>query len=284
MVTSSLPALCSLQTKEYLISQIYLLFVLTILFLFAWTSRRQSFSSNEGNHIFIGTSLILPIFGLTIVLCETFSDHHATATADIDNYNRNHEVTLNASNRDIVNSITMIAMAFISLVSLFGPILYTVHKYGSLPRKAVSYADSLSTAFTVFRGNLGGHGDQGPILSQDALSQNSSRSSSVLGQEVSPTSRRNRPAKRIDSGPLFSSSFTNSYNYYNGPNSNFRLSPRTTPLEADYVRRSYPLVTQGHFFGDGGHLMAFNATAPLKGKARSNPLYDETGQYRSAYP
>lgn len=267
-LSPNLPGLCSVAPRDFFISQLYLLFVLSVLFCFSWSSRRQPFTSSEGNHVFVAAAIILPLFVLSIVLCEQFSDELPLS---------NIEAQANAMNRDITNSICMIAIAFASLCAIFGPLLYQIHKYGVLPRKAASYADSLSTAFTVFRGGNGLPGGE-PILAADAMSQNSSRSGSVTGSGVAePTRRGGKPGKRVDQGPVFSSA-TNSYNYFSGPNQNFRLSPRVTPL--DYLTRGYPNHNPaGHGLGHHRH-----HSHHMHPKSR-NPLYEEQHtQYRSAYP
>ena len=294
VLAANLPYLCSVAPKDYFISQLYLLFVLLVLFVFSWSSRRQPFTSNEGNHVFIATALVVPIFALSIVLCEQFSDELPLS---------NVEATRNAMHRDIINAVCMIYTSFATLLAIFGPLLCTIHKYGVLPRKAASYADSLSTAFTVFRGGTGLPGE--PILSPDACSQHSSRSNSTAGSG-SPARRAAKHAKRVGTGPVFSS-LTNSYNYSGGLNSNFRLSPRMMPL--DYTKRSYSNFSIGgtsaaaaqiytdHYKQETNkshlspshsshHLHHHHSThhfqvPPIKTR---NPLYVDNAQYRSAYP
>lgn len=43
------------------------------------------------------------------------------------------------------------ATALTVLLGIFGPQLFAIHKYGGFPHKPLSYADSLSTVFTMFK-------------------------------------------------------------------------------------------------------------------------------------
>ncbi|KAI1286702.1 hypothetical protein HDE_10735 [Halotydeus destructor] len=294
-VGPQLPFLCSSSPKEYLSSQLYLLIILSILLLFSWSSRRQPFVTNEANHVFLATLLILPLASLCIVICEQHADEFPEATE---------AAIRNARVRDTINGLTMICISFISLFTTFGPLLYTIHKYGVVPRKTASYADSLSTVFSAFQGahftGSGGGSVPGgrldlPILSPDAMSQQgSSRSSSALGgagaSGLGSLAKRG-PFRRPDmfanrkytskstSGPVFSAA-TNSYTYFSGPHSNFRLSPRTTPLGQEYPKKTFTTFYTGGFERPTSRSVHSNSSSNPK-----NPIYgNQDPRFRSAYP
>uniref|UniRef100_A0AAN0N7P4 G-protein coupled receptor 3 n=1 Tax=Polyphagotarsonemus latus TaxID=1204166 RepID=A0AAN0N7P4_9ACAR len=52
---------------------------------------------------------------------------------------------------DLVQSFILLVLATISLFGIFGPIIISIHKNEDLSKKQVSYSDSLSTAFTLFK-------------------------------------------------------------------------------------------------------------------------------------
>lgn len=51
----------------------------------------------------------------------------------------------------VIQSVCLLCVATACLAGIFGPIALAIHRYGVLPKKPHSYADSLSTAFTLFK-------------------------------------------------------------------------------------------------------------------------------------
>ena len=128
-------------------------------------SRNEPLTSNEGSNLFTSTALISPVYITGIVLCEYFVP--LSSAEDMGS-----SMAYLTSSRDIINGITMIVIGYITLCTIFVPILYSVHTYGTLIGSAnggigATYTDSsLSTAFTMFRtgmnGGKSGHPHQHP--------------------------------------------------------------------------------------------------------------------------
>lgn len=56
-----------------------------------------------------------------------------------------------SDSRNIAAPTALVATALTVLLGIFGPQLFAIHKYGGFPHKPLSYADSLSTVFTMFK-------------------------------------------------------------------------------------------------------------------------------------
>lgn len=162
ITSNSIHHLCSPFAKDYLSTQAYLLLVFILLLLFTWISRNEPLTTNEGSNLFTSTALISPVFITCIVLCEYFVP--LTSSDELPS-----SIVYLTSSRDAINSISMIIIGYITLCTIFIPILYSIHTYGSLisgsnnnngPGLGITaaplgptYTDSsLSTAFTMFRG------------------------------------------------------------------------------------------------------------------------------------
>ena len=183
IVTANLPTFCRPDSGEYLYSQAYLIVIFFLLLIFSWTSRHQPFTSNEGSHLFTATALMAPIYITSLILSihyleegkssskSSVTNNLSLPSMSIDSSSSSssasssntfmssslnqylNEERSNASSRDVIAAMTMIFTGFVTLISIFVPILYAIHKHGILmPSKAAaSYTDSLSTAFTMFR-------------------------------------------------------------------------------------------------------------------------------------
>ncbi len=123
---------CSNDGSDYMRSQLYLSIILSLLLLMSWSARNTPFNQRDGTQVLIVSLLIAMVFIASMLL--------------------NMNIT-KPNNRDIIISLSMNIYAFIVLLGLFVPLLYTIHKYGILWPKTSSYADSLSTIFTTFGGN-----------------------------------------------------------------------------------------------------------------------------------
>jgi phosphotransferase system glucose/maltose/N-acetylglucosamine-specific IIC component len=76
-------------------------------------------TSNDGANLLTSVALIFPVYISSIVLREYFTD------SAMDDVSR-----VCSSNRDVISAVTMILIAFIVLIVIFMPIMYTIHKYG----------------------------------------------------------------------------------------------------------------------------------------------------------
>jgi len=130
--TIYLPKLCSNSGPDYMRDQIYLSIIVSLLLLISWSARNTPFNQRDGAQVLIVSLLISVVFIASMISEMNISKTHY---------------------RDIIISLTMNIYAFITLLGLFVPLLYTIHKYGILFPKTSSYADSLSTIFTTFGGN-----------------------------------------------------------------------------------------------------------------------------------
>lgn len=219
IITYSSYSTCNPGTHDYLVNQMYLLLLFAILLLYSWSSRNEPLTSNEGANLFTATALISPVLATSVILSEYFvyeptmkipgvgtSDSPST----LDDLPR-----IYSSNRDLISSASMISIGYIVLGCVFLPILYTIHKYGSLMSAKVmsNYTDSsMSTAFTgmmrshiaphlshVNPGNMGGHNlsanhlhtDGRPILDNisTASTNSDSNNDSYLAVSKHPGSR-----------------------------------------------------------------------------------------------
>lgn len=175
---------CLADADDFLYSQLYVGFIIILLILYSFTTRREgSYSGHHhchshhhmaspvhlvtggpsansfgapsgcvtnGNHIdggnaFIATIICVPVYSFSIVL---------------------HVYVQNGSTRDVICSITMILIAFSVLIGIFAPIMIQIHRYGKLVSlrvpstiearvapegaKASSYTSSSSTVFGPF--------------------------------------------------------------------------------------------------------------------------------------
>lgn len=294
-ISTKLTAQCSPKARQFVLSQAYLLVIVLLLVLVSFSARTQPFAFKDGKHIFFTSMLVFPIYLISIILIENYTEpdlSSATSAASLSAINSS-TITLTrtgqnrftykyyenmhyhyANIRDIISSISMILMATTSMLGIFGPIIYTIHKYGILPPKNSSYAESLSTAFTLFRGldqrnyhhtnsryhphhHHPHHPHDKDLLEQTA---SSGLDSSSDGQSINGKlkSHKNRPK--------------NFFTSINGPQLKF-------DLKSGARERSCPFNhCRNHFnctFTDCNHL-------DRSGLIR-NPLYDDKN-FRSAYP
>ncbi|GBM95174.1 hypothetical protein AVEN_199156-1 [Araneus ventricosus] len=56
-----------------------------------------------------------------------------------------------SNSRNIAEPLALMVTALTILLSIFGPQLFAIQKYGGFPHKPLSYADFLSTVFTMFK-------------------------------------------------------------------------------------------------------------------------------------
>ena len=163
IVTYSVYAMCAPSSQELLVHQSFILCLLALLLLFAWASRHEPVTSNEGANLLTAVSLICPVLITSVILSQYFTD------SAMDDVSRTY-----SSNRDLISAASMILVAYICLTTVFMPIMYTIHKYGQCPFAAalcsILNADlclptlpsetdaSLGTAsaFTMFQRSSGG--------------------------------------------------------------------------------------------------------------------------------
>ena len=119
ILTYSVYSVCAPSSQELLLHQSFILCLLFLLVLFAWSSRHEPVTCNDGANLLTAVSLICPVFVSSVILCEYFTD---AATDDV---SRTY-----SSNRDIVLAVSMLLIAYVCLITIFMPIMYTIHKYG----------------------------------------------------------------------------------------------------------------------------------------------------------
>ncbi|XP_023239556.1 uncharacterized protein LOC111638144 [Centruroides sculpturatus] len=120
---------CSVSVNEYVTSQIYIAYVIVIGLVVAFTSRNVPYNHREGHCLWITQIVFLIAFvSKTCLYCF-----------------------LKREVKDMIMSLSLIVIAYIILGGIFIPYLYEVHRQGGLPHKPLSYAESMSTVFTMFK-------------------------------------------------------------------------------------------------------------------------------------
>ncbi|XP_025017435.1 uncharacterized protein LOC107366253 isoform X2 [Tetranychus urticae] len=265
-----LPKECSPNSKDYILSQSYLILISTLLIMVSWSARHQPFAFKDGKHIFITSTIIFPVYMFSVILVDNLTESPETGSSNLSltDQQANPRLTSNRLNlenyaiyRDIITSLAMILMASASLFGIFGPIIYTIQKYGILPPKNGSYAESLSTAFTLFRGLEGsGGGGQRENSLLDRLSNVDSSSNTTEG---SIGRSKNKLTKRSDIFP-----------YIIGPTANFKFGLKPGIRDRTTCPFNHCHNHLNCNFGECSHIE--------KGLIK-NPLYEDQG-FRSAYP
>ncbi|XP_071033769.1 metabotropic glutamate receptor 3 [Parasteatoda tepidariorum] len=121
---------CLIGKTEILQSQVYIAFLLLLATAMSISNRRIPYNQQESRSL-IATSLsCLVIFLSWAIACWLLPD---------------------SGSRNIAAPSTLMATALTVLLGIFGPQLFAIHKYGGFPHKPLSYADSLSTVFTMFK-------------------------------------------------------------------------------------------------------------------------------------
>lgn len=144
MVKLDIPSSCARKPFQYLLSQTYLIIVAVILFLVAWSAKKQPFVYKDGKYLFITTMIILPIYLSSIIIIESLINRETLLITS--------HLSKNIIFSDVIISLSMIFISTGALLGIFGPLLYTIHKYGVMQTKNGSYAESLSSAFILFQG------------------------------------------------------------------------------------------------------------------------------------
>ncbi|XP_074594406.1 uncharacterized protein LOC141849823 [Brevipalpus obovatus] len=300
-----MPKECSPKPKEYLSSQAYLMFIMFLLVLVAFSARKQPFAFKDGKHVFITSMILLPIYLISIVLMENFADYFVSTGVNDDvnhmisrreifpsspittaaNRNYPHQDTYSnyysqnfyyASIRDIISSLSMILIASTSLLGIFGPIIYTIHKYGILPPKNGSYAESLSTAFTLFHGLDGSHRDSTFLDHIPGLDSSSD------GRSQTPSSGGGGKSKKC----LIKSKRHSGHPGFVAENGLMRVGPLGHHQFKPYGLKPGSRERQCPFNHCRNHLNCnYGDTCAHMDKSGliRNPLYDDKN-FRSAYP
>ncbi|RWS28516.1 uncharacterized protein B4U80_10135 [Leptotrombidium deliense] len=250
--SQELPNLCTLKANDYLYSQAYIMILLSLLVVISWCARSQPFSYKDGSYLFFTAIIIVPIYALSTILKQRSTDF---VTGDDEDTERTERL---AMFRDVITSLSMITVSIMSLLGIFGPLLYSIHKYGVLPRKNGSYAESLSTAFTLFKGT-------GPESRPgDAYSSHYESASNSVSNEQQNVGR-NKPPKKLDNSSLFD------YVVCNRQTTSCPRVVHRVPRDQEYY-----LNYQTNNRED---IRMHSHSAELC----RNPLYDDSG-FRSAYP
>ncbi|KAF8766888.1 putative metabotropic glutamate receptor mgl-1 like protein [Argiope bruennichi] len=121
---------CMTGKTEILQSQIYISFLLLMATALAVSTRRIPYNQPESRSLIATTLSCLVIFLSWDVACWLLPD---------------------SNSRNIAAPSALMATALTILLGIFGPQLFAIHKYGGFPHKPLSYADSLSTVFTMFK-------------------------------------------------------------------------------------------------------------------------------------
>ncbi|XP_054721511.1 uncharacterized protein LOC129231254 [Uloborus diversus] len=121
---------CSIGKIDILESQGYVAFLLLLNTALAVSTRKIPYNQPESRSLIITSLSCLMIFLSWDIACWLLPD---------------------AASRNIAAPSTLMATALVVLLGVFGPQLVTIHKYGGFPHKPLSYADSLSTVFTMFK-------------------------------------------------------------------------------------------------------------------------------------
>lgn len=117
--TYSVYAMCAPSGHELLVHQSFLICLLSLLLMYAWGSRHEPVTSNDGTNLLTAVSLSAPVYVTAIVLAQYFTDGVA------DDVTRS-----SASSRDLIAALSLILIAYIVLAAVFMPILISIHKYG----------------------------------------------------------------------------------------------------------------------------------------------------------
>jgi hypothetical protein len=157
IVTYSIYSICSPGPNEYLLSQTYILCLFGLLLVCSWISRNEPVMTSEGSNLFTASALMSPVIVAAVILGEYFVYDPTTVFKTSSSESEDPFPRLYSSNRDITSSACMIVIAYMCLGCIFLPIMYTIHKFGTLVSTKIagnSYTDSsMSTAFTLFRAN-----------------------------------------------------------------------------------------------------------------------------------
>lgn len=121
---------CSVSVYEFITSQIYLIYTVIIGVIVAFTSRNVPYNHREGHCLWVTQIVFLIAFiSKTCLYC----------------FLKKEEVKI------MVMSLGLIVISYIILGGIYIPYLYEVHRQGGLPHKPLSYAESMSTVFTMFK-------------------------------------------------------------------------------------------------------------------------------------
>ena len=207
IVTYSVYSICSPGPNEYLLSQTYILLLFGLLLIFSWISRNEPVMTNEGSNLFTASAVMSPIIVCAVILGEYFIYDPTNVLKPSSSELEDPFPRLYSSNRDIISAACMITVAYMCLACVFLPIMYTIHKFGTLVSTKIashSYTDSsTSTAFTLFRANgmnpavvpppshmrshhPHGHHDTRAIMDNLSTSSNSSNNESFLAVSSNP--------------------------------------------------------------------------------------------------
>ncbi|XP_013787930.2 uncharacterized protein LOC106471853 [Limulus polyphemus] len=121
---------CSISRGDFLVCQSYIIFLLVVAVLMAFFSRNTPYCYREGYCVTVTSLLCLTVFFVWVVAFGLLPKDE---------------------DRGFSASVAQISTATVILGGIFGPQLYSLHKYGKNIHKPLSYADSLSTVFTMFK-------------------------------------------------------------------------------------------------------------------------------------
>lgn len=121
---------CHSVKEEILESQGYISFLLLLSVAVAVSTRKIPYNYREGRCLIATTLTCLAFFLAWDAACWLLPD---------------------TTSRNIAAPVALIVTAIVVLGGIFGPQLFAIHKYGGFPHKPLSYADSLSTVFTMFK-------------------------------------------------------------------------------------------------------------------------------------
>lgn len=165
---------CSQQ--DLLQSQFYLWFILCLLTLFNITIRRQGLTKNSSHHriksradalsVFSVTLVCVPIYCLSIVL---------------------HVHGQNIINRDIVSSLTLVTIAFVTLIGIFLPIMRQMHRREG--QALISKSSPTSSTSTSTANNNNNNLNQSSAT--ESTSSSTSSSSCAINAPGQPTNSNN---------------------------------------------------------------------------------------------
>ncbi|XP_023220735.1 uncharacterized protein LOC111622554 [Centruroides sculpturatus] len=121
---------CVMSRGDILLSQVYIVVLLLLVVLTTLSVHNVPYNYTEGKSLIATSVICLAVFIGWAVACWMLT---------------------NTGDRHIAASLAPIATAAAVLIGIFCPQLYAIHKYGVFPHKKLSYTDSLSTVFSVFK-------------------------------------------------------------------------------------------------------------------------------------
>lgn len=154
VVTRNGVVMCAGKTADYLFSQSYIGILLCACAILGFMTRNVPYTNREGQNLFISSLFCLPVFIAWTVAYGLVTDAEA---------------------RCVVASLGMTITGIAILGGVYGPMLYLIHKFGRIPHKPLSYADSLSTVFTMFQDPTMDSANSSPVLMDKHSKSNTAR-------------------------------------------------------------------------------------------------------------